>query len=117
VTLRAIGVVGSSEEKPTVLWPSENDSGVQRGAKVVLPIKDTAKTRKVAILAADGVDAAAIDAMKKALAAAGALAKVVAPRGGTLSGTRGVKVPWTSACSRWARCFSTRCSCRVGWRA
>jgi catalase len=55
-------------------------------------VKDTAKTRKVAILAADGVDAAAIDAMKKALATAGAMAKVVAPRGGTLSGTRGVKV-------------------------
>ena len=32
-------------------------------------------------------------AMKKALSAAGAVAKVVAPRGGTLSGTRGVKVP------------------------
>ena len=56
-------------------------------------IKDTAKTRKVAILAADGVDAAAIEAMKKALSAAGTIAKVVAPRGGTLSGTRGVKVP------------------------
>ena len=56
-------------------------------------VKDTAKTRKVAILAADGVDAAAIDVMRKALSAAGAMAKVVAPRGGTLSGTRGVKVP------------------------
>ena len=56
-------------------------------------VKDTAKTRKVAILAADGVDAAALDAMKKALTAAGAMAKIVAPRGGTLSGTRGIKVP------------------------
>src|SRR6185436_1789363 len=42
-------------------------------------IKDTAKTRKVAILAADGVDAAALDAMKNALTAAGAMAKVIAP--------------------------------------
>ena len=56
-------------------------------------IKDTAKSRKVAILAADGVDAAAVDAMKKALAAAGVVAKVVAPRGGTLAGTRGAKIP------------------------
>ena len=56
-------------------------------------VKDTAKTRKVAILAADGVDSAAVEAMKNALSAAGAVAKVVAPRGGTLSGTRGVKVP------------------------
>jgi catalase len=56
-------------------------------------IKDTAKTRKVAILAADGVDSGAIETMKKALAAAGAMPKVVAPRGGTLAGTRGVKIP------------------------
>jgi catalase len=56
-------------------------------------VKDTAKTRKVAILAADGVDSAAVEAMKNALSAAGAVAKVVAPRGGTLSGTRGVKLP------------------------
>ena len=38
-------------------------------------VKDTAKTRKVAILAADGVDAAAVEAMKKALTAAGAVAE------------------------------------------
>jgi catalase len=55
-------------------------------------VKDTAKGRKVAILAADGVDAAAVEAMKKALLAAGATAKVVAPRGGVLAGTRGTKV-------------------------
>jgi catalase len=56
-------------------------------------VKDTAKTRKVAILAADGVDAAAVDAMKKALTAAGATAKVIAPRGGTLKSARGGGVP------------------------
>ena len=56
-------------------------------------IKDTAKTRKVAILAADGADSAAIETMKRTLSAAGATSKVIAPRGGTLSGTRGVKVP------------------------
>ncbi|MBZ9784791.1 catalase HPII [Pseudomonas sp. REP124] len=37
------------------------------------------KTRKVAILAADGVDGAAIDAMKKALKAEGAHAKLLGP--------------------------------------
>ena len=52
-----------------------------------------AKSRKVAILAADGVDASGVDAMKKALTAAGATTKVVAPRGGTLTGTRGAKIP------------------------
>ena len=55
-------------------------------------VKDTAKTRKVAILAADGVDAAAVDVMKRALSAAGAIPKIVAPRGGSLTGTRGIKL-------------------------
>jgi catalase len=50
-------------------------------------------TRKVAILAADGVDEAAVAGMKKALAAAGAQAKVVAPRLGILSGAKGGQLP------------------------
>src|SRR5688500_10941483 len=56
-------------------------------------VKDTAKSRKVAILAADGVDGAAVDAMKKALTAAGAVPKVIGPRGGTLNGGRGARIP------------------------
>jgi catalase len=59
---------------------------------MVNTVKDTAKTRKVAILAADGVDAAAVDVMKRALSAAGAIPKIVAPRGGSLTGTRGIKL-------------------------
>ena len=49
-------------------------------------VKDTAKTRKVAILAADGVDAAAVAGMQRLLKAAGAQSKVVAPRLGALDG-------------------------------
>jgi catalase len=56
-------------------------------------VKDTAKTRKVAILAADGVDTAAIETMQKALTAAGVVAKVIAPRGGVLTGRRGARIP------------------------
>jgi len=55
-------------------------------------VKDTAKTRKVAILAADGVDEDAVDAMERALAAAGAISKIVAPHGGTLRGADGGEV-------------------------
>ena len=51
-------------------------------------VKDTIKTRKVAILAADGVDDAALDRMKKALIAAGAQVKVIAPRLGMLRGVK-----------------------------
>jgi len=47
-------------------------------------VKDSAETRKVAILAADGVDGDEIDAMRRALLAAGAVPKIVAPHGGSL---------------------------------
>ncbi|HEX7109974.1 MAG TPA: catalase [Aestuariivirga sp.] len=55
-------------------------------------IKSGITTRKIAILAADGVDDAALLSMKKALTAAGAQAKVVAPRLGVLKGVKGAQV-------------------------
>jgi catalase len=56
-------------------------------------VKDSIKTRRVAILAADGVDDAALSAMKQALVAAGAQVKVVAPRLGSLKSANGAEVP------------------------
>ena len=60
-------------------------------------VKDTVKTRKVAILAADGVDEAAVAVSCAPLTAAGAVPKIVAPRGGTLKGAGGggVTVDWS----------------------
>jgi catalase len=55
-------------------------------------IKDTVATRRVAILAADGVDLASLRQMKEALAAAGAAAKIVAPHLGLVSGEDGEDV-------------------------
>ena len=55
-------------------------------------IKSGITTRKIAILAADGVDDAALLGMKKAFTAAGAEAKVVAPRLGVLKGAKGAQV-------------------------
>ena len=55
-------------------------------------VKDTIRTRKVAFLAADGFDAAALAAMKKALTGAGAQVKIVAPRLGFLKGSDGAEV-------------------------
>jgi catalase len=52
----------------------------------------TIKTRKIAILAADGVNDSDLAGMKKALKAAGAQAKVVAPRLGSLTGMNGAEV-------------------------
>jgi catalase len=50
------------------------------------------KTLKVAILMADGFDSAAYKASAKALSAAGAVPKVVAPMGGTVKGDDGEEI-------------------------
>jgi len=55
-------------------------------------MKEGIATRKIAILAADGVDDTAIMGMKKSLVAARAQAKVVAPRLGTVKGIKGGQV-------------------------
>ena len=55
-------------------------------------VKDSIATRKVAILAADGVDAAAVTAMQQALTAAGAKPKIIAPRLGLLKGDNGTDI-------------------------
>ncbi len=55
-------------------------------------VKEGIKTRKVAILAGDGVDDADFIGIKKALIEAGAQAKVVAPRLGMLKGAKGMQI-------------------------
>ncbi len=55
-------------------------------------VKDGIKTRKVAILAGDGVNDADLVGMQKALREAGAEAKVVAPRLGMLKSAKGAQV-------------------------
>jgi catalase len=56
-------------------------------------VKGTAATRKVAALAADGTDQRELAAMKKALTAAGAQLKVIAPHGGSIAGANGQDIP------------------------
>ena len=51
--------------------------------------KDSIKTRQVAILAANGVDDAALNKMKDMLVSMGAQCKVIAPKLGEISGTSG----------------------------
>lgn len=57
----------------------------------MLSPKSSIKGRKVAILAADGVDGAAVLAMSATLTAGGAKAKIVAPRVGTLKSSTGLE--------------------------
>jgi len=56
-------------------------------------IKDNIRTRKVAILAADGVNEASLNIVKEAIRAEGGLCDVIAPRLGFISGTGGTNIP------------------------
>ncbi len=60
-------------------------------------VKKGVQTRKVALLAADGVDGAELSAMQRALKAVGAQSKIIAPRLGTLTTAQGqdVTVDWS----------------------
>jgi catalase len=51
--------------------------------------KNSIQTRKIAFLVADGFDDAAVTNMAKALQAAGAIPKIIAPRGGVLQSAKG----------------------------
>ncbi len=55
-------------------------------------VKDSIKTRQIAILVADGVDETSLTAMKQALEAAGAKTKIIAPHLGNIASTSGKQV-------------------------
>jgi catalase len=55
--------------------------------------KDSIATRKIAFLAADGVDAASLKAMKKSLESAGAVVHVIAPKLGAITAEDGSEIP------------------------
>ncbi len=54
--------------------------------------KGTIKTRRIAVLLADGFDAAAVAEMTRALLKAGATAKTIAPRLGVVTGANGAEL-------------------------
>jgi catalase len=72
---------------PATLQPANKESPLDKSAALSMAytVKDSIKTRKIAILAADGVDGSALNKMKKALIAAGAVVEVVAPHLGELA--------------------------------
>ena len=55
--------------------------------------KDSIKTRKIAFLVANGFDETAVTNMMKALQSAGAMAKIIAPHGGIVRGSKGKELP------------------------
>jgi catalase len=63
--------------------------GVSPALSMANTVRNTVATRKVAILAADGVDTASLQRVKEALERSGAAGKIVAPRLGVLEGEDG----------------------------
>jgi len=56
-------------------------------------VKDSIKTRKIAVLIADGSDALSFNAMKKALEAEGATCETISTKLGNIKGVNGVAIP------------------------
>jgi len=75
--------------------PKTKDQGITSSAPLSMAntIKDSIKSRKVAILTADGIDGSQVEKMKKALMAAGAVVEVIAPKLGQVSTIKGVAIP------------------------
>jgi catalase len=87
-----MGVPADADVERMQPKPVKQPIGHSPALSMANTVKDNIKTRQVAILAADGVDDAAVSTMKQALAAAGARAKIVAPRLGSLRGATGAEV-------------------------
>jgi len=78
-------------EDPKLRQPGPIKNAIDRSDPLSMAntVKDTIVTRKIAILAADGVDEESLTRMVKSLTAAGAMGKIVAPRLGYLKGSKG----------------------------
>ncbi len=72
--------------QPTTVNPEFKDSPALSMANT---IKNTIKTRQIAFLAADGVDAASVSMMKKALEDEGAIVRIIAPHAGFIKNSEG----------------------------
>ncbi len=84
--------VGADAGRETESKPMRNTLGQSPALSMANTIKNTIRTRKIAFLAADGVDDNDLNAMKKALTSEGAMVKIVAPRGGTLKSANGAEI-------------------------
>lgn len=79
---------------PKDFKPIKKESSLDRSPALSMAytIKDTIKSRMIAILAADGVDEASLTTVKDALLAEGATVHVIAPRQGSITGENNMEV-------------------------
>jgi catalase len=73
--------------------PKEPVPDISLALSMANTAKDSIRTRKIALLAADGVDAASLTGMKSALEAEGAIAEVVAPHLGAIVAEDNTLIP------------------------
>jgi len=80
-----------ADAKPAALQPVDGKAPIDKSPALSMQdtVKDTMRTRRVAILLADGFDAATVDPVRKALEAEGGVVKVVAPRLGNIEAADG----------------------------
>lgn len=84
MSVPADGIIKQFQPKPRTISTERSPA-----LSMATTLKGDITTRKIAILAADGFDDAAVSGMKKALNAAGAQAKIVSPRLGVLKSKNG----------------------------
>ena len=84
-----------ADENPKNFQPVKLDLPLKQSPALSMEntLKDSIKTRQVAILAANGVDDASLVAMKEALMKAGATCKIIAPKLGVINGISGNTLP------------------------
>jgi catalase len=84
-----------ADGNPAKFQPKTVDQRVKSSAPLSMAntIKDTIKSRKIAILTADGTDGTQVDKMKKALTGAGAVVEIIAPKLGEVNTVKGVAIP------------------------
>lgn len=83
-----------ADADPQTYESRKGKSAVDKSAALSMEntIKDSIKSRKIAFLAANGVDDKALETMKKALMAESAVVKIIAPNHGSINSAKGKKI-------------------------
>ncbi len=83
-----------ADGNPAKFQPKKVDQGIERSEALSMANtpKDSIATRKIAILAADGVDGNSLQQMKKALTDAGAVVEIIAPKLGKIKDAKGAAI-------------------------
>ncbi|MBG6234093.1 catalase [Pedobacter sp. CAN_A7] len=84
-----------ADADPADYQPVDEESSIMLSDALSMlnTVKDTIKSRKIAILAADGVNAVSLNTVKDALVSGGATVEVIAPRLGVVIAEQDEKIP------------------------